>query len=310
MTRIIEMSSQNWSKYKPFLVRAMQSEFPKDEQLTESDIAARVLQREAHNGKALHLVHVVEKETHEGHEPVGMIIFHRYATSTSPTSLIEYTATLSQEKSKGYGKELVESAKHVLAGEGVEDIVLETEIVPRIITNRVHTDMDKCYTKKYDHTIYTRGELSKKFKGIDARNMFWERQGFDIIEDLAYCQPNLDPDVHEEYPCQHRVPLDLQIASLKCSGEDLRQVPVERVKAILRALAELNYNLGENTESLLDFELGMTHSGKRVLEVPHFEVVPYTSLIRQPNTELAFTLLDINSKYLQQDASVTEEKRQ
>ncbi|MCX6707202.1 MAG: GNAT family N-acetyltransferase [Candidatus Woesearchaeota archaeon] len=290
MINVVDITEKNWGKYKEFLVNSM-AELPKDERLGKIDIRRRVMQPYEFEGRARHFVKVLENSKIK-----GFIIFYRYRTESSPIGMIEYAVIIGDDTGKGYGSELVSRAKDCLRDMGVSEVVIETEPVPRAVSYIAHEDIKgRSYIIKDGQTIFTTGNLKKGFEAIDRRNEFWRRSGFNIIQDLAYCQPNLDSSLAEIYAGQHRVPLDLQIVDI--NKNSAMSIASRRVREILCALAEMNYDLGKGTNDFVGLQIKSSHSGIDLRADVELNAVPYTEMLRKQEVKSAFSKLELKSRY-------------
>jgi hypothetical protein len=268
----------------------MKKEFPPDEQLPMEKMLQRVANPVEHDGNARRVVNVVQ----DMGENRGFMIYNICQTKSGPFAIVEYLASVGAEnKRQRYGKMLADDAKKTLLSQGVEQMVIETEMVPRIIGNPVHDDIiafGQTYTRIGDLWVITKGIA--RWSDLDQRDHFWGEMGFGIAPDVAYCQPDLVNGIKER-----RVPLDLQIADIKM-GASL-QIPVSRVKDIMMAIAEYNYNLGSSSGPLVQTESAMAYSGRNLSDgsVSHLEVVPYRQLLQRPEIEHAMKMHCLHSRY-------------
>ncbi|HZX44364.1 MAG TPA: hypothetical protein VFF28_01635 [Candidatus Nanoarchaeia archaeon] len=270
----------------------MKSEFPPDEQLSPHQLETRVKTSLEHDGNAQHIVKVIRGDKPEKEvDNRGFMIYHIYKPqSGSPFALIEYTASVGDNKSLGYGTQLFNQVKKELARQGVEHLVIETEMVPRVVENPVHTDLED-FTQTYGRTgdLWTISKGIGVWNGIDRRNHFWQERGFGIVPDLAYCQPDL-----AEGKMERRVPLDAQVASLKGDGSE---ISAPRIRQILLAIAEHNYDLGRFSTAFVDKQLQVTYSGKPITDNTIFEVIPYNKLLAKPEVSFALRMNSLKTRY-------------
>lgn len=293
--KIIRVTKENWNELKWFLGYGMKEEFPIDEQLSLEQLQRRVFTPIEHDGNSQHIVNIIQgTEPDDNMDNRGFIIYHIYKTISGPFALIEYTAGVgTKNKRLKYGSRLVDEAKKILHSEGVEQIVLETELVPRIIETPVHDDLnefDETYTKTGN--LWTISKGVARWDGVDQRNHFWENMGFGIIPDIAYCQPDLCKGLVEK-----RVPLDLQIGTTQEGS--ITQVSVDRVIDILKALAEHNYNLGMFSDQFVEVQTAETYSGRNIAEssVTNLTVMPYSQLQKKPEVIHAMRMYSLQSRY-------------
>jgi hypothetical protein len=291
---IIQVSEQNWNRFKWFLGYGMNQEFPADECLSMDQIFERVSHPFERDGKAQHLVKVIQGSKPEGKvDDRGFIIYHVYQTPSGPFALIEYTASVGDvNKRHKYGSRLVEETKNQLHHQGVDQIVIETELVPRIVKTPVHSEIE-AFNQTYTQTgnLWTISKGLARWEGVDQRDHFWESMGFRIIPDLPYCQPDLVNGLRER-----RVPLDLSIAST--NGKNITQISVERVKEILRSLAEYNYNLGILSRGFVEDQMMRTYSNKSFSNgITTLETVPFSELVKRPEVAYALGINGLSSRY-------------
>jgi hypothetical protein len=283
-SKIVDITPKNWHKYRDFLVQCMQREFPKDEQLTEQDLFHRVSHPTEYKGDANHFVTVIEQDS-----PLGFLIFHAYSTPSEPIALLEYGAVLGNNKSQGYGSKMMTDANEKLKNLGVVDIIGECEPVPRIVGCKVHQDLPNSYKGDGENIIFARGNLNKQLEGIEKRNKLWEKLGSIIVKDFPYCQPNLNPEVHESYAGEHRVPLDMQIFFV---GEE-RSFSGQRLKEIATSIARFNYHLGEQTEQFIDLQTRVDHAGNKFSADSSFRAMPFSVLYQMPCVVEAYQQLGL-----------------
>ncbi|MDD5023371.1 MAG: hypothetical protein PHU63_04345 [Candidatus ainarchaeum sp.] len=251
--RVIRVCKPELPRYLDRLERIMKREFPKDEQLSRRQITERVL----HVTRKDKETFVVAYE--ENDEILGMAIFSTFRAGTQSISLIEYMGVLDDNKSRGIGTFMLDQIFQI-GGE----FVLETEMVPRLVENAVHSqDVPKAYLQTNQGIVLNGRVTPKRWEGILKRNRFWERNGFGILEPLAYCQPGLDA----EDPVKERVPLDLQLRSKK------EVLTVDEIRARLRLVA-LNYESVINTKEFVEMSLAFHRTNCGCIRtVPFSEVL-------------------------------------
>lgn len=288
-TNIVEISQKNWQRYKYFLLRIMQSEFPINQQLSERQIYYRIANREEFNGRAMHRIAVVEKVA-----PVGFIVFHRYATDGTPIGLIEYTAVEGVNKSQGHGKTLVDYAKDTLEKEGVDRVVIEVDMVPRVVS-WVHEDISDFPITYVGHG--TRYMIIKgtgaRWDETDRKKCFWEDNGFRIISSFPYTQWDLAREKVEG-----RVPLDLHVTRL--SGADNSMIPVPDLRQLVYAIAEQNYKVPD-AQGFVALQFNQDYLGRKLNDgsVKHIEVVSYSTMLNHPDMVEAMKIFNLKSRYKQ-----------
>lgn len=270
---IIErITHTNFSRYKRVLEAIMKKEFPPNERLTPEQIKSRVVLTPRENKE--NYVYVLTAE-----DAYSMVISPHMMENGQTLGLIEYCATFGNSKGKGLGKRLIE---HLLNLNISSQYVLETEAVPRMVQIPIHSDIKRYYKINKEYIILNGQANKKALEGIEKRNRFWERSGFEILEPVGYCQPQLDTSITEVYTGQFRVPLDLQILSgnKSISKEELVRIirllainyedvitPEDHVKIATRSHDAGEFNLNEKITPIPFLQLWESDRVKTAIEI-------------------------------------------